>query len=196
MAEILVPLPSPLSPTTEVRSTLLCASMQSMRARRLFDAYLAELPPDQREAAQALTPGQWLPIERAELHYAACDRLRLEPADRVEIGGDVGHRIQQSLLSTIVRLTRGGGVTPWAVVTSAEKLRVRTWKGGGIRVTKLGPKDARLEWLEQPCARSPHFRLGFTGILKALCELYAHRAYVREEQQPSATTLQLHVAWA
>lgn len=196
MPEILVPFPSPLSPTTEVRSTLLCASVQSLRTRKLFDRYLSELTPQQQSDVHALTPGMWLPIERALVHYAACDKLPLARDERAEIGGDVAHRIQQSLLSVIVRLARESGVTPWLVVGNAEKLRQRTWQGGGIKVTKLGPKDARLEWVEQPCARSAHFRQGFTGILKALCELYARRAFVKEEPQPSPTTLVMHVAWA
>lgn len=196
LAEVLVPFPEPLQPTTQVRSTLICASIQSLRQRGLYEAYQRELQPAQREEVQALTAGLWLPVEKAEWHYAACDRLPIDKKLRAELGGDVAHRIQQSLVSVIVRLTREGGMTPWSVLTNAEKLRVRTWLGGGIRTTKLGPKDALLEWVEQPCARSAHFRLGFTGLVRALCELYARRAYVTEEPQAIPTSLVVRVAWA
>lgn len=179
-----------------MRSTLLCASIQSLRQRGLYDAYLDQLSPADRARAQALTPGQWLPVERAVVHYLACDRVPITAAQRIEIGGDVAQRIQQSLVSVIVRLTREGGVTPWAVVTNAEKLRQRSWQGGGIRVSKVGPKDAVLEWAEQPCVESMHFRLGFGGLLKALGELYARRVFVNEEPTKDPSTLVVKISWA
>lgn len=196
MAEVIVPLASRVERTTRVRSTLLCASIQSLRSRQLYEPYLAELTAAERTEVHALTAGIWLPVERALTHYAACDRLHLERSQRIEIGTDVGHRIQQSLVSVIVRLTREGGMTPWSVVSRAEKLRQQTWDGGGIRVAKLGPKDAHLEWVGQPCARSPHFRLGFQGILKTLCELYCRRAFVTEDSPTDDDTLSVRVAWA
>lgn len=179
-----------------VRSTLICASIQSLRQRGMYEAYQRELTPEQREEVQALTAGLWLPVDRAVWHYSACDRLPLEKSLRVEIGGDVASRIQQSLVSVIVRLTREGGMTPWSVLTNAQKILFRSWQGGGIRVTKLGPKDALLEWAEQPCARSLHFRLGFTGVLKSLCELYSRRTYATEEPQAIPTTVAVRLAWA
>lgn len=196
MAEVICPLPQPLKATTHVRSTLLCASIQSLRNRGLYESYLSHLTPAQREEVHALTAGSWLPIDRAVVHYEACDRLDLERSQRIEIGGDVGQRIQQSLVSIIVRLSREGGLTPWSVVSRAEKLRQQTWQGGGIRVCKIGPKDASLEWLEQPCARYAHFRLGLQGILKAVCELYCRRAFVTEDPQPNHEALILRVSWA
>ncbi len=196
VAEVLVPFPEPLEPSTQVRSTLICASIQSLRQRGLYDAYLEGLTAPQREEVQALTAGLWLPIDRALVHYGACDRLPLERSQRIEIGGDVANRIQQSLVSVIVRLTREGGMSPWSVLGSAEKLRARTWRGGGIRVKKLGPKDAQLEWAEMPCARSPHFRYGFTGILRSLCDLYARRTFVSEDSQSNDSTIVVRVSWA
>lgn len=196
MAEVLVPFPEPLAPTTNVRSTLLCASIQSLRNRGLYEHYLQALTPEQQKDVQALTAGVWLPIERAVEHYRACDRLPLTKEQRIEIGGDVAQRIQQSLISVIVRLSREGGMTPWSVVTNAEKLRQRSWQGGGIRVSKLGPKDAMLEWGEQPCACSVHFRLGFLGILKSLTELYARRAFVSEDPPPNDCTVIARLSWA
>lgn len=196
LSEVVVPYPEPLEPTKQVRSTLLCASIQSLRQRGLYEKYLEELDPHDRMQAQALTPGLWLPVERAVVHYLACDRLPLTKAQRIEIGGDVAQRIQQSLVSVIVRLTRESGVTPWTVVTNAEKLRQRSWQGGGIRVSKAGPKDAVLEWTAQPCVQSVHFRLGFGGLLKALGELYARRAFVNEEPSKDPATLVMKISWA
>ncbi len=196
MPEVIVPLATPLERTTRVRSTLLCASIQSLRSRQLYESYLAELTPSERADVHALTAGMWLPVDRALTHYAACDRLPLSRSQRLEIGTDVGHRIQQSLVSVIVRLTREGGMTPWSVLSRAEKLRLQTWDGGGIRVAKLGPKDAHLEWVGQPCARSAHFRFGFHGILKTVCELYCRRAFVSEDVPTNGDTLSVRVAWA
>ena len=196
MAEILVPFPSPLEPTTQVRSTLICASIQALRQIGRYDEYMKLLTPEQRADAQALTAGLWLPIERGVLHYKACDRVQIAKSERMRIGGDVAHRIQQSLVSVIVRLTREGGMTPWTVISNAEKLRQRSWVGGGIQMSKLGPKDARLEWVGQPCGQSEHFRAGFTGLLKALCELYARRVFASEDPAPDENTLIIKIAWA
>lgn len=196
MAEVIAAFPNPIEPTTHVRSTLLCASIQSLRQRRHVDAYLANLAEHERAEMLAMPPGLWLPVERACVHYAACDRIRLEPAERQEIGADVARRIQQSLLSVIVRLTKEAGVSPWSVLTRTEKLRQPTWQGGGIQVTKLGLKDAHLEWVRQPCVRFDHFRLGFLGLVKGLCELYCRRAFTKEDGQAGDERLGMLISWA
>lgn len=194
--EVLAP-PKPLLPTTQVRSTLLCASIQSIRARGLYDAYLSALPEPLREEMMALTAGSWLPAQTAVAHYLACDRLPLDDAERVAIGADVARRVQHSLLDLLVRLSREGGATPWSVITRAEKLRVQTWKGGGLRALKTGPKDVHLAWHMQPCAQSTHFRLGFVGIVKGLFELFCRRAYVSEDRRAGdAMTVAITGSWA
>jgi hypothetical protein len=170
--------------------------VQSLRARGLFDTYLTHLSPEQQIDVHSLTAGLWLPVDRAVTHYDACDRLALTREDRIDIGADVAQRIQQSLLSVIARLARESGVTPWLVLVNAEKLRRHTWQGGGIRVTKTGPKDARVEWTAQPCARFAHFRYGFAGILKALCDLYARRTFVFEDPKSEGDTVAMRVNWA
>lgn len=175
---------------------MLCASIQSLRNRSLYEQYLERLAAPDRDEIHALTAGIWLPVKRALVHYAACDALLLERTDRIEIGTDVGQRIQQSLVSVIVRLSREGGMTPWSVITRADKLRQQTWQGGGLKVEKLGPKDARLLWAAQPCARSIHFRLGFHGILKTLVELYCRRAFVTEDTPTDDDNLSVRIAWA
>ncbi|MGZ3421732.1 MAG: hypothetical protein ACXVEF_31080 [Polyangiales bacterium] len=195
--EVVLALPKPLLATTQVRSTLICASIQSLRQRGLYDAYLAELTEPQRQDAMALTAGSWLPVQTAVNHYLACDRLPLSDSDRITIGGDVARRVQHSLLNLLVRLSREGGATPWSVVTSAEKLRAQTWKGGGIHVVKTGPKDMRLSWHQQPCAQSTHFRLGFVGIVQGLFELFSRKAFVSEDKRGhERNTVTIVGAWA
>ena len=54
----------------------------------------------------------------------------------------------------------------------------------GIQVEQLGAKDARLEWVHQPCARSDRFRMGFLGVVKGLCARYRRRVATREEGLP------------
>lgn len=197
MDPIAYPLPKPLVATTHVRSTLLLASMQSLRARGHFDAYLAELTEEQREQAIALTAGSWLPVQSALVHYLACDRVDMSRDERLEIGAEVARRIQQSPLHVLVRLSREAGASPWSVLGYAEKLRTQSWQGGGVQVLKTGPKDMRLVWQLQPCARSKHFRAGFVGIVKGLFEMFCRRAYVNEvPEQCTDTTLTIVGSWA
>ncbi|MBI2394384.1 MAG: hypothetical protein HYV09_32740 [Deltaproteobacteria bacterium] len=197
MESVVYPLPKPLVATTQVRSTLLCASMQSLRARGHFDAYLAELTEEQRAQAIAMTAGSWLPVQSAMVHYLACDRVVMSRDERLEIGAEVARRIQQSPLHVLVRLSREAGASPWSVLAYAEKLRAQSWQGGGVQILKTGPKDMRLVWQLQPCARSTHFRAGFAGIVKGLFELFCRRAYVSEETAHCTdTTLAIAGSWA
>lgn len=196
MDEVYVALPARVDPTTHVRSTLICASIQAWRAAGKLDEYLASLGPADQKDVLELTAGIWLPVDRAVTHYRACERVKLSPEARVELGMDVARRIQKSLLNVIVRLTRGSGVTPWSVFAVAEKLREQSWRGGAFGVTKTGPKDAILTWAEQPCAASIHFQLGFQGVLRGLCELYCRRAYVHVDGATNDDTLVLRASWA
>ncbi len=185
-----------ISPSTHVRSTLLCSSIQALRARGHQDAYLRGLPATQHEAMLGITPGHWLPIDLAVAHYAACDALHLEPAAVEEIGAEVAERIHHSVLGVIVKLSRELGTSPWTALGLAKRLRDLTWKGSDVAVWKLGPKEARFEWVGIPCAKSNYYRSAFAGFLRAHMGLFARKTYA--VQIPSLCTeamLGYRVSW-
>lgn len=176
--EVMVAFPSPLQRVTLVRSTLLQASLESLRIRNLLDRYAALLPQAYHEPVMQTLAPTWLPVDMAMAHYRACEELQLLEHEQVDMGGDVGRRVQRSSLSTIVRASKAAGVTPWLGLASIDRLWFRLMQGGGVSVTKLGPKDARIVIDSVPLAEFRYFRNGFRGLIHAAAELFSNRAYV------------------
>ncbi|MGO8994793.1 MAG: hypothetical protein ACLQVI_15865 [Polyangiaceae bacterium] len=182
---------------THIRSTMLTSSVASLRARGLFDAYRANLDPADRDELPATVAGFWLPIAKGIAHYEACDRLRLPAGDLVEIGANVGARSTQSALSLATRLAAGSGVTPWTILTQSQRLWDRAFKGAGLGVFKLGPKEARVELVAWPLARIEYNRVSFRGILRAIFQPFCTQMYVNEVTSLcTPLTVGYRVAWA
>ncbi len=196
--EELHPFPSPMgSLVTELKSTLLVSSVQSLRERGLFERYRANLSPANAEAIPLTVVGLWLPLEVAIDHYTAVNALGLTYAESAQAGAVVGVKIQATLLGTVARLARTSGVTPWTVLAQFQRLFERIFKGGGTRIVKLGPKEARIDVSGLKLAVFPCFRAGFQGMIKSGGELFCTRAYVSEVPRLcTSTTIGYRCAWA
>ncbi len=198
--EILVPFRAPreqLAPASQVRSTLLASSLRSLRARGLFERYIGIVDAAWRDTILGAIAGVWLPIEAGVAHYRACDALGLGAPEQVAIGREVGEQVHGTFLATMVRAARTVGVTPWTALGYTGKLYERLFEGGGCCVTKLGPKDARADLVNNPIVGIPYFRNGFRGLYQVGIELFCQKAYVTEV--PRATTetaCALKIAWA
>ena len=182
---------------TRVRSTLLCSGQSELRKRGYFERYVAHLPPPSRDVITSLVAGVWLPISVGMDHFAACDALALTPTEAFDIGAASGRRIQQSILSTLVRLATGAGATPWTVLdTTYERLWQRIFTGGRLVIRKLGPKDATIAFHDVQPARFTYFRNAFRGANHAGLALFASTVYVRElPARTTDTSLEIRVAW-
>jgi hypothetical protein len=200
--EILVPFPGggrreAVPPAQRFRSTWLSSSLRSLRERNLFDAYLANLPREHHEAILSAVVGVWLPIEVAVAHYDACDALALSSIDTIQIGRDAASRVHGTVLATFVRLAKGAGVTPWTVLLRLQELWERIWLGGGVKVVKLGPKEARIEIAGWPCARSTYCRVAMRGVIPAVTDLFCQKSYANEiAQLTTRTSLAYLISWA
>jgi len=193
--ETLIPLPEHIEATTSVRSTVLLTSLQALRARGFYERYISLLPPRWHEEMAALA-GQFVPVSVALAHYGACDGLELPEEEIVAIGASVGLVANRSTLSAVVRLAKEAGVTPWAPLGMIDKILAHSWVGGAITVVKIGPKDARLEWHEQPCAASRYFRLGFVGVLTELGGLFSSSPFVKMiEARCGETFMSYRLQW-
>jgi hypothetical protein len=182
LEEAIIPFTGPpeLTPTvTEVRGTLLSSSLQMLRDRGLRDSYFSALPERHHESIESLIPGTWLPVEVAHAHYRAIDTLGLPDTDILDIGRGVGERIQNGHIGTILRGARNlGGIDPWTIIGRADMLWQRVFRGGEAAAFKLGPKDARIEFVGIPIADVHYFRVGMQGILEAAVSLSSRKAYV------------------
>jgi hypothetical protein len=199
--EQLVPFPggsrSHVSPTTQFRSTWLSTSLRSLRSRELLDAYLAHLPAKHHDAVLNAVVGVWLPIDVGVAHYAACDALHLPNAEIVAIGREATTQVHGTVLATFVRLAKGAGANPWTVLTRLQDLWARIWVGGGVCVTKLGPKEARIEIASWPCAESNYCRVAMRGVIPAITDLFCQKSYANEiAPLMTRTSLAYLISWA
>jgi hypothetical protein len=136
-------------------------------------------------------------MELGMAHYEACDALSLPESEQMAIGKEVGLKIQGTFLGTMLKLAKGAGVTPWLCLGQYQRLYDRLLTGGGIVVTKVGPKEARLECHNLPLSRIAYFRTAFRGVNEASCELFCTRAYVVEiKSLCTSISLGYRISWA
>lgn len=153
--------------------------MQSLRSRGLFERYAALLVPAQRDAVLNSIAGEWLAREVAFAHYSACDALQLSVEDQMAMGRDVSRRTHETFLGMLVKMARGVGVTPWVVFPKVNSLYVRVFRGGAMQITRLGPKDAKVETLGLSLLAIPYFRNALLGMYEAGVGLFASKVQVR-----------------
>jgi hypothetical protein len=181
---------------TAVRSTLLVSSIQTLRGHGLFDAYVARIDPAQRDALLALIAGTWAPIDLGHAHYRAAQRLELDHATIDRFGAEVAERSNRTLLSMVVKISRRTGVTPWTALERAHRLRDLTWQGSDVAVYKLGPKEARFDWVGIPFAEHPYHVASFGGFLRGLIQLFSRSVYTRHlARESSSTSISYRLSW-
>jgi hypothetical protein len=181
----------------EVRSTWLSASLDALARHGHLDGYKRTLPADFHEVLFGMIAGAWLPIDVAMAHYAAVEALELTPVEQVELGMEAGAFAHRSYIGcAAVQLARGAGVNPWTVLEAVPKLWSRMWRGGEMRVQKVGPKDANLEIRDFPIASLGYTRRAGRGILTSLTRPVATTVYVSEiDKLCRGDTLAYRIAW-
>ena len=172
--------PARMGIATVARSTLVTASIQSLRARGLYDRYAARLTEEQRTALSSAIAGVWIPMSLAVAHYRACDALRLCIGEQLDIALEVGQQMNGTFLGAMLRLAKSVGVTPWAALPYSGKLYERLFRGGGIAVTRTGPKDARVDMVGNPLCDIEYFRIGVRGVFESGIELFCSRVTTHE----------------
>jgi hypothetical protein len=198
--ETLVPLPMPraqIASATRFRSTWIVSSLAALRESGHFDRYLIKLGFDHRDAILETVAGAWLPMTTARAHYDACDLLGLSLEEQLEMGRAVGKRTQASLLSTVVKAARGIGITPWGILPQVPRLWMRGIDGGGgAAVHRLGPKEARAEFVGCELLDVQYFRNAIRGVLLGSSTLFCERGYVHELPQRRAGDVAFRLQWA
>jgi len=88
-AQIILPFPVPLArleAATEIRSTLIASSLQSLKSRGHLARYTELLPAEHHDTILHYIAGQWFPLAIGFAHYQACDGLGLSLEEQREIG--------------------------------------------------------------------------------------------------------------
>lgn len=197
--EELFPLPAPLSSVPLVkkaRGTMIVSSLRGLREGGYFDAYLTKLPPEHRETIPQIVAGEWVPIDVAMIHYRACDALGLPAAEIVRLGGLMARRLNWTFFGTLLKLAKTSGVTPWTGLAQLPRTFAASFDGGGgTRVVKLGPKEARVELVALALLGIPWFRHGWRGVLLTNAELFCERCYATEVAS-TRSSASFRLAWA
>jgi hypothetical protein len=139
----------------------------------------------------------WLPIEVALAHYRACDALDLPVDEQLEMGGEVVRSLQKTFIGMALKAaSSGAGITPIVGLRKFATVFSRSFKGGGVCIVRLGPKDVRVEFVGLPVASVRYFRIGYRGFIQAGCEFFARRVVVAElGKYLSGTTVAYRIAW-
>lgn len=161
----------------KVRGSLLASSIVTLRKRGLFDRYARNIDPDLLSKIVFVGVSEWVDLSLALAHYAACDALDLPAEEQVENGRWVARAVQSGFVSVVLRLAKETGLTPWSVLDRGQRLLGRVFDGGAPGLTRLGPKEALVEFVQAPFFRYPYMRNGFVGTLCGVTEIVSRRAY-------------------
>jgi hypothetical protein len=187
---------SPVVPTSEVRSTLIMAGIQAVRAQGLFGAYSQSLSPSVRERIAGLAAGLWVPVEIAVAHYSAMDRLGIDRTVIEALGADVAARTWKHILAPVFARSKRIGPKPWEALSYAQETVQLNWRGGDVRIFKEGPAQALYEWAGQPCADIPYFVTSFGSFMREVMRLFSSQAYQHiVPEKCSPTTIALRLSW-
>ena len=195
--QVVVPFPVSrdlVIPPRNIRSTLLVASLQSLRERGRFDEYVRLLEPGWRNVPDLAIPGVWLPVDAGLAHYQACEALCFTVAEQLEMGRAVGDRVHGTFLGTMIRGAKNVGMTPWVALAQARRLYERLFDGGAVTVTRVGPKDARMEMVRNSLVEIPYFRNAMRGLWQVAVGFFCTRAYVTETGR-GEDSYQARIAW-
>ncbi len=194
--ETLVTLPSSLVPVSEVKGLLILQSIGSLRAEGLFERYEQCLEPSFRAPVLQCVAGQWLLVRIAAAHYRACDALGLSPQAQQRLGRGTAEGVSRHLSRVAALVTRGLGITPWALLQQFPRLWSQVFRGGGIAIDRIGPNEAHLTYAECSLLEIAYFRSALRGVAMKVTEVAARSCSMHEVAGGrSAETVRYHLQW-
>ena len=196
LGEVLVAPPPTVAPMTQVRGTLISASLKTILDHGYGDRYFAALPKPLHDTMRGVIALSWVPEPTAMAHYQACEALSLSAQEAFAIGAEVGTHVRATLLGTLVSVAREVGTTPWLYLERLPRLYPRVCIGGAVAIYKLGPKEARMEWYGLRGLELSYFRVSFRGAQQAIIELFCTKAYVTEAKCIGGGDRAFKASWA
>lgn len=187
--------PEAMVPVSAIRSTMVQSSLRAVESLGKLDDYYLALPIEFHDDIENLVVGQWLDIRVGLAHYGAIDKLGLSRDLAERNGRLVAEKVQQSYIGTVIKAL-GSSATVWALLSRSQTAWDRLLKDGALAVYKLGPKEARVDWLGFALARFDYVRYGVAGILAGTLELISPRVRVDVDRARSTDDrIVYHVSW-
>jgi hypothetical protein len=179
---------------THYRTTGTVACLRLLDERGLRARYDEHLTPEHRTAIGEMVPATWMTVDVALAHFGAVDSLGLTNAELLELGTTAGAGVTSSQTSTLLRMTREIGVTPWLIFRHGQRIWDRLCKGGDLSIDRKGPKEAIATLHGVRTTSSTYFRVMMRGVFQAGLAPWCTKAYV-SEIAVTATTLSFREAW-
>jgi hypothetical protein len=179
--EVIVPLPgvrASIPPATAYRSTWVVQSLDTLRHHGLFDRYLASLR-EHREEILSCIAGTWLPMPVVCAHYRACDSLGLSETQMTEMLRGPGVRVRRAWYASLIAAAEGAKEDPWSILSQIDRIWHRGANGGAAAVFRLGPREARVEYVGCELFRIPYYCQAVRVVLHALIERFGADPAVR-----------------
>jgi hypothetical protein len=181
---------------SRVRSTLLSASVQTVRLMGWEKRYFETLPPGLHGEIQTLPAGIWVPIDLAIAHYTACDQMGLSTDDMKSVGNAVALRTQKTFVGTLGSVAAGAGATPWHIFQQGHRIWGRIFDGGDHVGYKAGPKDIDIVCMGCPLLRLKYFRTSMPAYYAALAGVLARSVHWHElPEHRGDDKIGLRVSW-
>ncbi|HEX8794137.1 MAG TPA: hypothetical protein VF765_24510 [Polyangiaceae bacterium] len=181
---------------TQVRSTLLAASLQGVRHMGWEARYFAALPRELHSEIELLTAGAWMPLALGVAHYTACDAMNLSSDEMKEMGRQVSLRTQKTFVGTVGSIAAGAGATPWHIFQHGHRIWGRIFDGGDHVAYKIGPKDIDIVCMGCPLLRIRYFRTAMGAYYAALAGVLASTVHWHElPDHRGDEKLGLRVSW-
>ena len=187
--------PETIPMATEFRSTLIVASLQSLREHGHYERY-GHILQTRRDEILSCVGGTWLPMAIARAHYEACDALGLTLRQQFEMGHAVGDRARKSWFASALKVARGVGVTPWSLAPYLDRLHQRTINAGAVAAFRLGPKEARIVYVGNELLDIPYFHEASRGLLHAIAEMFCEKMYSHELPGRQSGGASFRLQWA
>jgi hypothetical protein len=179
---------------TQVRGSLIVSSLATLRELSLLDRYLAQLPASHHDAILYALASSWLPIELAEVHYGACDALKLSDEELEAIGRHVSTRIVSTFLGSLMRTARLFTQDIEIPLRQYPRLWDRLLIGGSCSVTLVSAQMARIDSRGLPMFRYRYFKIAYAGLIRGAALVFRTEAETRIARSTD-DSLALEVSW-
>jgi hypothetical protein len=158
-------------PVTAVKNVLLQSSLGQLQQNGYYDRYKQLIQPRTLEQLESsLGPG-WIPVELADAHYAACDKLNLTNDEILNLGNRVGARVQETALVSAAKTAPTSGFDLWTEhIRPLHRVWGRVYQGGSVQVVKLGERVMQTEFRGFGMSRHRYYR---TATLSAMAAAHA-----------------------
>jgi hypothetical protein len=182
---------------THIRGALVINSLTTLRSANRLDDYFACLPTRHHGDVNAVTVQSWVPMDLALVHYAALGDVFVDVAEQIKNGRLAAERTQNVHLRTVLRvLSATGTFDVWDGLARIPSFVARSFQGGQFIVRRIGPKDARLEFVGFPLFRVSYMHNSFPGTYQAALELVSPRIFVRQDLSfRTESSMALLVSW-